>query len=141
MAKQKKIEYAAIDIKDVQAGQIVRVHQKIKDVNAKGEEKERVQIFEGLVLARKHGSEPGSTFIVRKVSEGVGVEKTFPVFSPLIEKIEVVDTKISNRSKLYFTRDYKKRLKSVGEKTKTYQKGETPKAPAAKKAKKKESAA
>ncbi len=139
--KAKKLEYATVDIKDVQAGQVVRVHQKIKDVNAKGEEKERIQIFEGLVLARKHGNEPGATFIVRKVSEGVGVEKTFPLFSPLIDKIEVVDTKISNRSKLYFARDYKKRLKSVTEKTKTYQKGETPKAPAAKKAKKKESAA
>lgn len=130
MAKKKasKQEFTEVNVADVRAGMQVRVHQKIKDVNSKGEEKERIQIFEGLVLSRKHGNEPGATFTVRKVSEGVGVEKTYPVFTPLIAKIELVDTKMTNRSKLYFTRNFKKRLKSESERVRTYAKGETPKA-------------
>ncbi len=66
----------------IKSGDTVRVHQKIQD---KG--KTRVQVFEGLVLARKHGDEPGATFTVRKVASGVGVEKIFPLYSPLIDKI------------------------------------------------------
>jgi len=85
---------------DMRAGDIVRVHQKIQE---KG--KTRIQIFEGLVLARKHGKEAGGTFTVRKVASGVGVEKIFPLYSPNIDKIEVVKRSKVRQSKLYHIRD------------------------------------
>jgi len=116
MAKQKQQDKQIIDKLEVKPGMVVRVHQKIKDVTAKGEEKERIQVYEGLVLGRKHGKESGATITVRKISEGIGVEKIFPLNSPLIEKVELVDEKIVRRAKLYYTRSYKKRLKSVSEK-------------------------
>ena len=64
-------------------GMIIRVHQRIKDVNSKGEEKERTQIFEGQVLAAKHGKESGATVTVRKISSGVGVERIFLFVLPI----------------------------------------------------------
>jgi len=118
MATSKVSDKQIIDKTQVKPGMVIRVHQKIKDVNTKGEEKERIQVYEGLVLARKHGNEPGATITVRKISEGIGVERIFPIHSPLIEKIELVDTKDVHRAKLYYTRDYKKRLKSISEKKK-----------------------
>ena len=84
----------------LKAGDTVRVHQKIQD---KG--KTRIQIFEGLVLARKHGNEPGGTFTVRKVASGVGVEKIYPLYSPLIDKLEIVKRSKVRRAKLYFIRE------------------------------------
>jgi large subunit ribosomal protein L19 len=81
-------------------GDTVRVWQKIEE---KG--KTRLQAFEGLVLARKHGNEAGATFTVRKVSGGVGIEKIFPLYSPAIDKIEVVRRAKVKRSKLYHIRD------------------------------------
>lgn len=84
----------------IRAGDTVRVHQKIQD---KG--KTRIQIFEGIVLARKHGTEPGATFTVRKVASGVGVEKIFPLYSPLIDKLEIVKRAKVRRSKLYYIRE------------------------------------
>jgi len=117
MAKKKQQEKQQIDKLEIKPGMVVRVHQKIKDVTAKGEEKERIQVFEGLVLGRKHGKEKGATITVRKIAENhIGVEKIFPLQSPLIEKVELVDEKIVRRAKLYYTRTYKKRLKSVSEK-------------------------
>jgi large subunit ribosomal protein L19 len=118
MTTSKVSDKQIIDKTQVKPGMVIRVHLKIKDVNTKGEEKERIQIYEGLVLARKHGNEPGATITVRKISEGIGCERIFPVHSPLIEKIELVDTKEVHRAKLYYTRDYKKRLKSISEKKK-----------------------
>lgn len=84
----------------IRAGDTVRVWQKIEE---KG--KTRLQAFEGLVLARKHGSEAGGTFTVRKVASGVGVEKIFPLYSPVIDKIEIVKRAKVRRAKLYFIRD------------------------------------
>ena len=75
------------DIPEIKAGDMVKVYQKIKD---KDNDKERVQAFEGQVLFSKHGKEIGATITVRKVVSGIGVEKTFPIHSPLIEKIEIV---------------------------------------------------
>jgi len=85
---------------DLRAGDTVKVHQVIQE---KG--KIRLQIFEGLVLARKHGKEAGATFTVRKVTEGVGVERIFPLYSPLIDKIEVVRRAKVRRAKLYYIRE------------------------------------
>jgi large subunit ribosomal protein L19 len=82
------------------SGDVVKVHQII---NEKG--KIRLQVFEGLVLARKHGAEAGATFTVRKVTEGVGVERIFPLYSPMIDKIEIVRSAKVRRAKLYYIRD------------------------------------
>jgi len=84
----------------IKAGDTVKIHQKIQD---KG--KTRIQIFDGVVLARKHGDEPGATFTVRKVASGVGVEKIFPLYSPLIDKIEIVKRAKVRRAKLYYIRE------------------------------------
>lgn len=83
----------------IRAGDTVRVWQKIQE---KG--KTRLQAFEGLVLARKHGNEAGATFTVRKIASGVGVEKIFPLYSPAIDKIEIVKRSKVRRAKLYHIR-------------------------------------
>lgn len=85
---------------DLRPGDTVRVHQKIME---KG--KIRLQVFEGLVIARKHGTEAGATFTVRKVTSGVGMEKIFPLYSPNIEKIEITKRSRVRRAKLYYIRD------------------------------------
>lgn len=99
---------------DIKSGDTVRVSLKIQE---KG--KTRIQAFEGLVIARKHGSEMGSTITVRKVSHGVGVERIFPLHSPSIDKIELVKRAKARRSKLYFLKDktnkeVRKKLKAFG---------------------------
>ncbi len=85
---------------DMRVGDTVKVYQKIQE---KG--KIRLQIFEGMVLARKHGTEKGATFTVRKSSNGYGVERIFPLFSPSIDKIEVTKRAKVRRAKLYYIRD------------------------------------
>lgn len=94
-------------------GMVVKVHQKIKELNTKGEEKERVQIFEGVIIAAKHGQEAGGTITVRKIASGVGVEKIYPVHSPVIDKIEIVKQYDVSRAKLHFLRDpeFKRKMK------------------------------
>jgi large subunit ribosomal protein L19 len=84
---------------DIKPGVTLRVHQKIKEGD-----KTRTQVFEGIVIARKHGSEPGATITVRKVTGGIGVEKTFPLYLPTIEKFEVVKASKVRRAKLYYLR-------------------------------------
>jgi large subunit ribosomal protein L19 len=84
---------------DIKPGVTLRVHQKIKEGD-----KTRTQVFEGIVIARKHGSEPGATITVRKVIGGIGVEKTFPLYLPTIEKFEVVKASKVRRAKLYYLR-------------------------------------
>ncbi len=100
--KVAKIATAKTSLKDfdMRVGDTVKVHQKIQE---KG--KTRIQIFEGMVLARKHGTSPSATFTVRKNANGYGVERIFPLYSPIIEKIEVVRRAKVRRAKLYYIRD------------------------------------
>ena len=85
---------------DIRPGDTVRVWQKIEE---KG--KVRLQVFEGLVLARKHGREAGGTFTVRRVASGVGVEKIFPLYAPMIDRVEIVKRSRVRRAKLYYIRE------------------------------------
>jgi large subunit ribosomal protein L19 len=87
-------------VPDLRAGATVRVYQKIKEGG-----KERVQMFQGLVIRVSAGAKVDKTFTVRKVVEGVGVEKIFPVYTPTIEKIEIVKQGKVRRAKLYYMRD------------------------------------
>ena len=84
----------------IRAGDTVKVWQKIQE-----KDKVRLQAFDGLVLAVKHGTEAGATFTVRKVASGVGVEKIFPLYSPNIDKVEIVKRAKVRRAKLYHIRD------------------------------------
>lgn len=92
------------DLPDIRPGSTIKVHQKIKEGD-----KERIQIFEGVVIAKKHGKGISGTITVRKVVEGVGVERIFPIHSPAISKIEMVKSGKVRRSKLYYLRDAKGR--------------------------------
>ncbi|MDP2593576.1 MAG: 50S ribosomal protein L19 [bacterium] len=85
---------------NLRAGDTVKVFQKIKEGD-----KSRIQAFEGLVLGRKHGKEPGATFTVRRVFDGVGVERIFPLYSPNIEKVEILKRAKVRQSKLYHIRE------------------------------------
>jgi len=95
------------DLPEIKQGDTVKVYQKIKEKN-----KERVQVFEGQVLAVKHGKGINATITVRKVIRGVGVEKIFPVHAPSVTKIEVLKRTKTRRAKLYYLR------KAKGRKTK-----------------------
>ena len=87
------------DLPDFKVGDIVKVHQKIREG-----EKERIQIFEGLVIARKGGTGVNATFIVRKIASGVGVERIYPLHSPNIAKLEIVKGGDVSKAKLYYVR-------------------------------------
>ncbi|MBR3035625.1 MAG: 50S ribosomal protein L19, partial [Firmicutes bacterium] len=91
-------EYERTDIPEFSVGDTVKVHLKVKEGN-----KERIQVFEGFVLKRQNGG-VSETFTVRKISSGVGVEKTFPLHSPKIEKIELVRKGDVRRAKLNYMR-------------------------------------
>ena len=97
----KSIEHEQLKnkIPDLKVGNTVRVHVKIKEGN-----KERLQVFEGIII-KKQGGGVNSTFTVRKISYGVGVEKTFLIHSPLVEKVEVVRVGKARRAKLYYLRE------------------------------------
>lgn len=91
---------------DLRSGDTVKVTQKIIEKDKKtGKLKTRPQVFEGLILSVKHGKEAGGTFTVRKVASGVGVERIFPIYSPNIEKVEVIRRSKVRRAKLYHIRD------------------------------------
>lgn len=113
LPEAKKSDKTLEEIKnDLKAGMTIRVYQKIKELNPKGEEKERLQYFDGMVIARKHGKEAGSTITVRKVTDGVGVEKIYPLNLPTITKIEIQKQARVRRAKLYYLKGgYNKRLK------------------------------
>lgn len=97
----KSIEHEQLKntIPDLKVGNTVRVHVKIKEGN-----KERIQVFEGIII-KKQGGGVNATFTVRRVAYGVGVEKTFLVHSPMVEKVEVVRVGKARRAKLYYLRD------------------------------------
>lgn len=98
--KTSPVAIAERKAQDIRPGDVVKVHQKIQE---KG--KTRIQIFEGMVLARKHGTDAGATFTVRRVANGYGVEKIYPLYSPVIDKIEVVRRAKVRRAKLYYVRE------------------------------------
>jgi len=96
------------DLPEIKPGHIVKVYQKIfetKEVGKKMETKERIQIYEGLVIAMRGKIGINATITVRKISAGVGVEKIYPLNSPCVEKIELVKTTKARRAKLYYMRD------------------------------------
>ncbi len=104
----------------------MRVTQKVKEGD-----KTRLQAFEGLVLARKHGHEPGATFTLRKIISGVGVERIFPLYSPDVEKIETKSRSRFKRAKLYYLRDraareIRKKMKTIKAEAKIKPKIEVP---------------
>lgn len=108
---RRKLEFSA--------GDTVRVWVKVLEDATK--KKYRLQAFEGLVLARKHGKEPGATFTVRKVASGVGVERIFPLYTPMVDRIELVKRSMVRRAKLYYVRE--KAVRDVRRKMKQTQMG------------------
>jgi len=95
------------DLPDTQPGDIVKVYQKIKEQSKKAKQgkQERIQVFEGIILAIKHGKGISGTITVRKMVGNVGVERIFPIHSPNIEKIEIVQRGKRRKAKLYYLRD------------------------------------
>lgn len=110
---------ARTDLPDIKPGYVVKVHQKItetKKVGKKEETKERIQIFEGLVIGRRGKKGLSATITVRKISDGIGVERIFPLNSPAIEKITLVKDTKARRAKLYYMRErFGKATKPKGE--------------------------
>lgn len=100
IVKEVEKKYMKEGLPKFNPGDTIRVYFKLKE----GEEKERVQVFEGIVI-RRRGSGTNATFTVRKISFGVGVERTFPLHSPRIEKIEIVKRGKVRRARLYYLRE------------------------------------
>ncbi|WP_153394850.1 50S ribosomal protein L19 [Ornithinicoccus halotolerans] len=98
------------DIPDFRAGDTIKVHVKVIEGN-----RTRVQVFQGVVI-RRHGGGVGETYTVRKVSFGVGVERTFPVHSPQVEKVELVSRGDVRRAKLYYLRNLRGKAARIREK-------------------------
>ncbi len=98
------------DIPDFRAGDTVRVHIRIIEGN-----KERLQVFQGVVIRRRRGTMDAG-FTVRKISHGIGVEKTFPLHSPRIEKVEVITLGKVRRSRLYYLRNLRGKAARIKEK-------------------------
>ena len=102
----------------IKAGATVKVRERVKE-----KDKERESVFEGMVIARKHGSEPGATFTVRGTVAGVGVEKVYPLHSPMISRVEIVSSpRKVHRAKLYYIRELSKKqtrqkMATISEKT------------------------
>lgn len=92
--------YLRSDLPEIRPGDTIKVFQKIKEGD-----KERVQLFEGLVIAKKHGKGISATMTVRKVSDGIGIERIFPIHSPVIQKIQVLKRARVRRAKLYYIRE------------------------------------
>ncbi|MCP4681512.1 MAG: 50S ribosomal protein L19 [Desulfobacterales bacterium] len=103
-------EHMRADILDFRPGDTVRVHAKIKEGD-----KERVQIFQGVVIRKRHGN-TGATFTVRKISYGIGVERIFPLHSPLLDKVEIVSRGKVRRARLYYLRKLRGKAARIKEK-------------------------
>jgi large subunit ribosomal protein L19 len=103
-------EQMRFDMPDFRVGDTVRVHNRIIEGN-----KERIQVFEGVVIRRKNGG-MGASYTVRKVTHGVGVEKTFPLHSPRVEKVDIVTRGKVRRSKLYYLRSLRGKAARIKEK-------------------------
>jgi large subunit ribosomal protein L19 len=101
------------DIPDFRAGDTIKVHVRVIEGN-----RSRIQVFQGVVIARR-GAGVRETYTVRKVSFGVGVERTFPVHSPIVERIEVVSRGDVRRAKLYYLRDRRGKAAKIREKRET----------------------
>ncbi|MCX7830034.1 MAG: 50S ribosomal protein L19 [Acidobacteria bacterium] len=102
-------EQIRTDIPQFKAGDTIKVHVKVREGD-----KERIQVFQGVVIARKHGG-IRETITVRKVSSGIGVERIFPLHSPIIDKIELVQEGRVRRAKLYYLRDLKGKKARISE--------------------------
>jgi large subunit ribosomal protein L19 len=98
------------DFNELKPGQTIRLHERIKDISPKGEERERIQVFEGIILAMG-GSGISRTITLRKVSKGFGVEKIYPINSPVVAKIELVKSAKVRRAKLNYLKNPKRRFK------------------------------
>ncbi len=103
-------EQMRLDIPSFDAGDKVKVHVKIQEGN-----KIRIQVFEGVVISRTKGNS-SARFTVRKISSGIGVERVFPLHSPVIEKIEVLTKGKVRRSKIYYLRDLRGKAARIKEK-------------------------
>ena len=103
-------EQMRVDIPPFKAGDTVKVHAKIKEG-----EKERIQVFQGVVIRKRRGN-TGATFTVRKVSYGIGVERIFPLHSPVIDKIEVLTRGRVRRARLYYLRKLRGKAARIKEK-------------------------
>lgn len=101
------------DLPDFRAGDTVKVHVKVIEGS-----RSRIQVFQGVII-RRHGGGVGETFTVRKVSFGVGVERTFPLHSPNIDKIEVASRGVVRRAKLYYLRDLRGKAARIRERRET----------------------
>ena len=139
LMKTSNIKFTPIDMEtrqklDFRAGDTINVWSKISEEKSEKTEKKgnkkkgdakkseapkfRLQAFEGIVLARKHGQEMGATFTVRRIASGVGVERIFPLYSPMIDKIEITKKSRARRSKLYYIRtkavkDVRSKMRSI----------------------------
>lgn len=109
-------EQTATQLPRLRAGMTVRVHQTIQDVTPKGEQRERTQMFEGIITQTHGGTSGGASFSVYKVSHGVGVEKIFPLHLPSITKVEILKEGKVRHAKAAFLKTYKKKLKERNKK-------------------------
>ena len=115
MQRFDEIDRASLreDVPAFRAGDTVKVHVKVIEGN-----RSRIQVFQGVVI-RRHGAGVGETFTVRKISFGVGVERTFPLHSPNIDKIEVASRGVVRRAKLYYLRDLRGKAARIRERRET----------------------
>lgn len=114
--KEHAFKEKLANFEELKPGQTIRVHERIVDISPKGEERKRVQIFEGIVIGMS-GAGIGRTMTVRKISGGVSVEKIYPINSPVIAKLELVKTARVRRAKLRFLLSLKNRFSRKLEET------------------------